>query len=115
MIKNLLEDDVGVMATLSPDTSCKLVLVVEKVSVLNPCKTCKTPPVGNLALANVPDEIFVAFNDVSDAPEPLGASTSVPITKPNEVLAADAEVAAVPPFATGSVKLVTKDVVVTVP
>ncbi len=63
--------------------------------------TCNTVPAGNLALANVPDEMFVAFKDVSDAPEPDGESTSVPITNPNDVLAADADVAAVPPEATG--------------
>jgi hypothetical protein len=40
---------------------------------------------------------------VPEAPEPVGEGTSVPIARPNEVLAADAEVAAVPPLATANV------------
>ena len=98
----MLDADDGVIETDKPVISVKVDDVVENVFVLVVLTTCNTEPAGNLAAANVPEEIFDAFKDVSDAPEPDGESTSVPITNPKDVLAADAEVAAVPPFAIGN-------------
>ena len=65
----------GVIATLRlDDNSCKAPELVScELDVKYALTTCNTVPDGNLADANVPDEIFVAFKDVSDAPEPLGA------------------------------------------
>ena len=46
---------------------------------------------------------FNVGNEVNDAADPLGAKTSVPITKPRFVLAPAAVVAPVPPLATATV------------
>jgi hypothetical protein len=63
----------GVIATLRlDDNSCKAPELVSCVlDVKYVLTTCNTTPDGNLADANVPDEILVAFKDVSDAPDPL--------------------------------------------
>ena len=83
-----------------------LLFTVANVNALVPTVLEASPEnAGSLAAPSVPLEIFVAFNDVREAPEPLGLSTSVPITKPKLVLAVPASVAPVPPLAIGRVPL----------
>ena len=63
-------------------------------------------PVPPFATATVPETLaafpVMLMPQVPEAPEPVGEGTSVPIARPNEVLAAEAEVAAVPPLAIGN-------------
>jgi len=67
-----------------------LEFTVARVKALVPIVLVASPEnAGSLAAPRVPLEIFVAFNAVKEAPEPLGLSTSVPIATPKLVLAVD--------------------------
>ena len=66
------------------------------------------PPEVATRVADKPAAVPVVFwlkvgKEVNDAADPVGANTSVPITKPRFVLAPDAVVLPVPPLATATV------------
>jgi len=67
-----------------------LEFTVASVKALEPAVLEASPEnAGSRPASRVPLEIFVAFNAVKEAPEPLGLRTSVPIATPKLVLAVE--------------------------